>query len=83
MFFNAYTGTVQRQPRNTRAAAIQKLEQRYKEKADLRGKELQLKERELDLMEKKLNMEEKERSQRLELEREERKAWMEVLKKHL
>lgn len=79
--------------RSSRLSAIDAFQQRHKEKAELREKELLLRE-ELELQKEKLQLEEEarqkrweleqaERKQKMEIEREERKMFLELLQKHL
>lgn len=59
------------------------LEKKYERKAVLKEKELELRKMELELQQRKWEMEEKERNQRLDLDAEERRAFIELIKKHV
>ena len=59
------------------------LENKYEKKAALKEKELQLRRMELELQQRKWEMEEKERKQRLDLDAEERRAFIDLIKKHI
>ena len=69
--------------RTTRISAVQMLEKKYEQRAAIKEKELELRQKELELQEQKWKMEERERNQRLELDREERRVFLDILKKHV
>lgn len=66
---------------STRLSAIDMLEKKYEKKAALKEKELELRRMELELQQRKWEMEEKERKQRLELDAEERRAFIQLITK--
>lgn len=77
--------------RTSRRSALEMFERRHKEKMHLREKELLIKEKEIDLQQRKLDIEEEaskkrwaleeaERTQKMEMERKERLAFIEILK---
>ena len=74
----------------TKLSAIEMLEKKFQQKAELKEKELELKRFELELKKKKLEIEEakqkeeeEERKLRLKMELEERKMMMDFIKKHM
>ena len=69
--------------RATKLSAIEMLERKYEKKAALKERELELKKIELDLQRWKMDMEEEERKQRLQLELEEKRAFLDLFKKHM
>lgn len=69
--------------RTSKLSALEVLEKKFEKKAELKEKELDLWKKELELQERKLISEEEERKKRVELELEERRTMMELLKKHL
>jgi len=69
--------------RASKLSATEILDQRFTKKTELKEKELELRRMELELQKRKMEGEEEERKQRLQLELEERRALLELLKKHL
>ena len=69
--------------RATRLSAVQMLERKYEKKADLKEKELKLKSEELQLQSKKFEQEVAERKERLKLELEERRMFLQILKEKM
>ena len=78
-----YVGESSTPKRGSKPSAAEILEQRFTKKAELKEKELELRRMELELQKRKMDGEEEERKQRLQLELEERRALLELLKKHL
>lgn len=69
--------------RGTRFSAIQMLENKYERKADLKEKELQLRKEELEYQKQKYEDEASERKEKVKLEIEERKMFLNLLKDRL
>ena len=69
--------------RATRLSAVQMLEQKNERKADLKERELKLKSEELQLQKKKFEQEAAERKERLKLELEERRMFLQILKEKM
>ncbi|CAH3124425.1 unnamed protein product [Pocillopora meandrina] len=69
--------------RATRLSAVQMLEQKNERKADLKERELKLKSEELQLQKKKFEQEAAERKERLQLELEERRMFLQILKEKM
>ena len=69
--------------RTTKVSAIELLEKKHEEKAKIRREELEVRTMELDLQRKKWDMEEQERNARLEMDIEQRRLFMDLLKKHV
>lgn len=76
--------------RASKLSAIAMLENKFAKKAELKEKELELwrielelQKRKMDREERKMDMEEEERKLWVQLELEERRAMLELLKKHL
>ncbi|CAH3114398.1 unnamed protein product [Pocillopora meandrina] len=69
--------------RATRLSAVQMLEQKNERKADLKERELKLKSEELQLQKKKFEQEAAERKERLKLELEERRIFLQILKEKM
>lgn len=69
--------------RATRLSAVQMLEKKNERKADLKEKELKLKSEELELQKKKFEQEAAEKRERLKLELEERRMFLQVLKEKM
>ena len=59
------------------------LENKYEREAALKEKDLQLRRMELELQQRKGEMEEKERKQGLDLDGGERRAFIDLIKKHI
>ena len=55
--------------------------QKYEKRAAIKEKELEIRKMELDFQKQKWEFEEKERKQRMELDAEERRAFIELIKK--
>ena len=72
-----------RRSRSSKLSAMEILQQKFEKKAELKERELELRKKELELQERKLISEEEERKKRVDLELEERRAMMQLLKKHL
>lgn len=69
--------------RATRLSAVQMLERKNERKADLKEKELKLKYEELQLQNKKFEQEAAERNERLKLELEEKRVFLQFLKEKM
>ncbi|XP_068726822.1 plasminogen-binding protein PgbA-like isoform X2 [Montipora capricornis] len=69
--------------RATRLSAVQMLEQKNERRADLKERELKLKAEELQLQNKKFEQEAAERNERLKLELEERRMFLQILKEKM
>ncbi|XP_068739798.1 uncharacterized protein [Montipora capricornis] len=69
--------------RVTRLSAVQMLEQKNERRADLKERELKLKAEELQLQNKKFEQEAAERNERLKLELEERRMFLQILKEKM
>ena len=67
----------------SKISAIEMLKKKYDKKAELKEKEIELRRIELQLKKRKMENEEEERKKRVELELEERRAMLELLRKHL
>ena len=65
------------------SSAVQMLEQKNERKADLKERELKLKSEELQLQKKKFEQEAAERKERLKLELEERRMFLQILKEKM
>ena len=75
------TPSKKRRQRASKQSAMEVLEEKYAKKAELKKEELDLRRQELNFKKKKFEVEEQERIARLELELEERKAIISLLKK--
>lgn len=71
-----------KQKRASKLSVIELMESKFVKKADLKEKELELRRLELELQQKKFEAEEEERKRRFNLEIEERRAIIELLKKN-
>ena len=66
--------------RGTKLSAIRMLEKKYERKSDLKERELQLKAEELELQRRKFDAESDERKEKLKLEMEGRRMFLNFLK---
>ena len=69
--------------RGSRLSVVQMLEKKYERKSDLKERELQLKSEELELQRMKFDAEVDERKEKLKLEIEERRMFLNLLKDRL
>ena len=81
-FTDSKKGKVTRKRAN-HLSAVQMLEQKNERKADLKERELKLKSEELQLQKKKFEQEAAERNERLKLELEERRMFLQILKEKM
>ena len=69
--------------RSSKLSVLEMLDRKYEKKAELKEKQIEQKQLELELKMKKHDEEAEERKQRFQLEMEERRAFLELLKSRI
>ena len=83
LYLTNHFNFVEGKKRASKISVMEMLEAKYERKAELKEKELELKRMELEIAQRRLALEEEERKQHLQMEMEEKKTFLELLKKHI